>query len=37
MKDYVISEINVFFLKGQAFFPSGNKKEEKYLYLVKQE
>ena len=34
-KDYAISEINVFFQKGQVFFPSDNKKEEKYLYLVK--
>ena len=32
-KDYVISKINVFFLRGQAFFPFNNKKEEKHFYL----
>ena len=36
-KNYVISEINLSFVEGQAFFPSDIKKEEKYFYLVKQE
>ena len=26
---------NVFFLKGQDFFPSNNKKEGKYFYVFK--
>ena len=34
-KGYVISEINIFFLKGQPFFPSDYKQEEKYFYLAK--
>ena len=33
-KNYAISEINVFFSERTSFF-SDNKKEEKYLYLVK--
>ena len=36
-KDYAISEINVSSVKGQAIFPSDNKKKEKYFYIVKQE
>ena len=34
-KGYAISEINFFFLKGQDFYPSNNKKEGKYFYVFK--
>ena len=36
-KDYVISKYNVSSVKGHALFPSDNKNEEKYFYIVKQE
>ena len=34
-KDYAISKISVFSVKGQAFFPSDDKKKEKYFDIVK--
>ena len=34
-KNYAISKISVFSAKGQAFFPSDNKKKEKYFDIVK--
>ena len=36
-KDYAISKISVFSVKGQAFFPSDNKKKEKYFDIVKKD
>ena len=36
-KNNVTSEINVSSVKGQAFFPSNNKKKEKYFYIVKKD